>query len=250
MKNKCKKKIILLLLASASASQFIMPVPVSLAQEQFSAAELLPYFRIDFGQAHFFPVKGSPNAVGNKKLHSATNSVVSAGLGLGINFGDKFRSDITWVRHLDPVLKATNNNGEVVKRKPLIDAYFLNLYYEIASNVSIFNPYIGAGVGLARVRDNLSSSLIATDERSSAVHQVTGVNNWQKSSQKISAKNNFAYKFVIGSSFDLNENIKFDLAYNYHDYGKTKSAFDSKKNQIGKTHYRAHVVTAGLRFGM
>jgi opacity protein-like surface antigen len=249
MKNKCKKKIILLLLASASAGQFGLPVPVSLAQEQFSAAELLPYFRIDFGQAHFFPVKGLPNAVGNKKLHSATNSVVSAGLGLGINFGDKFRSDITWVRHLDPVLKATNNNGEVVKRKPLIDAYFLNLYYEIASKVSIFNPYIGAGVGLARVRDNLSSSLIGTDDASRAIRQA-GLYNWQKSSQKIFAKNNFAYKFVIGSSFDLNENVKFDLAYNYHDYGKTKSALDSRKNQIGKTHYRAHVVSAGLRFGM
>lgn len=236
MKNKCKKKIILLLLASASASQFIMPVPVSLAQEQFSAAELLPYFRIDFGQAHFFPVKGSPNAVGNKKLHSTTNSVVSAGLGLGINFGDKFRSDITWVRHLDPVLEATKD-GDIVKRKPVINAYFFNLYYEIASKVSVFNPYIGAGIGLARVSDNLSLSLIDN-------------HNLSRSSQKISAKNNLAYKFVIGSSFDLNESIKFDLAYNYHDYGKTKSAFDSRKNQIGKTHYRAHVVSTGLRFGM
>lgn len=236
MKNKCKKKIILLLLASASAGQFGLPVPVSLAQEQFSAAELLPYFRIDFGQAHFFPVKGSPKAVGNKKLHSTTNSVVSAGLGLGINFGDKFRSDITWVRHLDPVLEATKD-GDIVKRKPVINAYFFNLYYEIASKVSVFNPYIGAGIGLARVSDNLSLSLIDN-------------HNLSRSSQKISAKNNLAYKFVIGSSFDLNESIKFDLAYNYHDYGKTKSAFDSRKNQIGKTHYRAHVVSAGLRFGM
>lgn len=233
MKNKCKKKIILLLLASASAGQFGLPVPVSLAQEQFSAAELLPYFRIDFGQAHFFPVKGSPNAVGNKKLHSTTNSVVSAGLGLGINFGDKFRSDITWVRHLDPVLEATKD-GDIVKRKPVINAYFFNLYYEIASKVSVFNPYIGAGIGLARVSDNLSLSLIDN-------------HNLSRSSQKISAKNNLAYKFVIGSSFDLNESIKFDLAYNYHDYGKTKSAFDSRKNQIGKTHYRAHVVSAGCK---
>ena len=236
MKNKCKKKIILLLLASASAGQFGLPVPVSLAQEQFSAAELLPYFRIDFGQAHFFPVKGSPNAVGNKKLHSTSNTVVSAGLGLGINFGDKFRSDVTWVRHLDPVLEKTKD-GDIVKRKPVINAYFFNLYYEIASKVSVFNPYIGAGIGLARVSDNLSLSLIDN-------------HNLSRSSQKISAKNNFAYKFVIGSSFDLNESIKFDLAYNYHDYGKTKSAFDSRKNQIGKTHYRAHVVSAGLRFGM
>jgi opacity protein-like surface antigen len=174
--------------------------------------------------------------VGNKKLHSTTNSVVSAGLGLGINFGDKFRSDITWVRHLDPVLEATKD-GDIVKRKPVINAYFFNLYYEIASKVSVFNPYIGAGIGLARVSDNLSLSLIDN-------------HNLSRSSQKISAKNNLAYKFVIGSSFDLNESIKFDLAYNYHDYGKTKSAFDSRKNQIGKTHYRAHVVSAGLRFGM
>lgn len=235
MKNKFKKKIILLLLASTSAAQGL-PVPASFAQEQFSAAELLPYFRIDFGQAHFFPVKGSPNAVGNKKLHSTSNTVVSAGLGLGINFGDKFRSDVTWVRHLDPVLEKTKD-GDIVKRKPVINAYFFNLYYEIASKVSVFNPYIGAGIGLARVSDNLSLSLIDN-------------HNLSRSSQKISAKNNFAYKFVIGSSFDLNESIKFDLAYNYHDYGKTKSAFDSRKNQIGKTHYRAHVVSAGLRFGM
>lgn len=236
MKNKVKKKIILLLLASTSATQFGLPVPVSFAQEQFYAAELLPYLRIDFGQAHFFPVKGSPNAVDNKKLHSTSNSIVSAGLGLGLNFGDKFRSDITWVRHLDPVLEKTKD-GDIVKRKPVINAYFFNLYYEIASKVSVFNPYIGAGIGLARVSDNLSLSLIDN-------------HNLSRSSQKISAKNNLAYKFVIGSSFDLNESIKFDLAYNYHDYGKTKSAFDSRKNQIGKTHYRAHVVSAGLRFGM
>ena len=235
MKNKVKKKIILLLLASTSATQFGLPVPVSFAQEQFYAAELLPYLRIDFGQAHFFPVKGSPNAVDNKKLHSTSNSIVSAGLGLGLNFGDKFRSDITWVRHLDPVLEKTKD-GDIVKRKPLINAYFFNLYYEIASKMSIFNPYVGAGLGLARVSDDLSLSLINNN------------NNLTRSSQKITGKNNFAYKFVLGSSFDLNENIKFDLAYNYHDYGKTKSTLDSRKNQIGKTHYKAHVVSVGLGY--
>ena len=237
MKNKVKKKIILLLLASTSVTQFGLPVPVSFAQEQFYAAELLPYLRIDFGQSHFFPVKGSPNAVDNKKLHSTSNSIVSAGLGLGLNFGDKFRSDITWVRHLDPVLEKTKD-GDIVKRKPLINAYFFNLYYEIASKVSIFNPYVGAGIGLARVSDDLSLSLINNN------------NNLSRSSQKITGKNNFAYRFVLGSSFDLNESIKFDLAYNYHDYGKTKSTLDSRKNQIGKTHYKAHVVSVGLRFGV
>jgi len=247
MKNKVRRKPNLLLLTLVGV--LIFSVPNAYSQESFFDPPCLPYLRLDSGQAHFAKVQGS-NITGEKvNLKSTSNLIIGAGVGLGINFGDKFRSDITWVRHLDPVLKATNNNGEVVKRKPLIDAYFLNLYYEIASNVSIFNPYIGAGVGLARVRDNLSSSLIGTDDASRAIRQA-GLYNWQKSSQKIFAKNNFAYKFVIGSSFDLNENVKFDLAYNYHDYGKTKSALDSRKNQIGKTHYRAHVVSAGLRFGM
>jgi len=184
MKNKVKKKIILLLLASTSVTQFGLPVPVSFAQEQFYAAELLPYLRIDFGQAHFSPVKGSPNAVDNKKLHSTSNSIVSAGLGLGLNFGDKFRSDITWVRHLDPVLEKTKD-GDIVKRKPLINAYFFNLYYEIASKVSIFNPYVGAGIGLARVSDDLSLSLINNN------------NNLTRSSQKITLLTSLSWVAVL-----------------------------------------------------
>jgi len=47
----------------------------------------------------------------------------------------------------------------------------------------------------------------------------------------------------------LNERIKFDLSYNYHDYGKSKSQLALDK-QIGKTHYRAHIISAGLRFGL
>lgn len=184
MKNKVKKKIILLLLASTSVTQFGLPVPVSFAQEQFYAAELLPYLRIDFGQSHFFPVKGSPNAVDNKKLHSTSNSIVSAGLGLGLNFGDKFRSDITWVRHLDPVLEKTKD-GDIVKRKPLINAYFFNLYYEIASKVSIFNPYVGAGIGLARVSDDLTLSLINNN------------NNLTRSSQKITLLTSLSWVAVL-----------------------------------------------------
>jgi len=52
----------------------------------------------------------------------------------------------------------------------------------------------------------------------------------ERKSQKIKLKNNFAYKFIFSSSFDLSESTKFDLEYSYHDYGRTKSALDSKQN--------------------
>jgi opacity protein-like surface antigen len=208
----------------------------ALAENHFINSEVLPYLRIDSGWAQFQRVNGLNTINGNSKLKSKTNNVVGAGIGVGINFGDKIRSDLTWSHHLQPELHSENNNTSV-KRKPLIDAYFFNLYYETGIRFSIFNPYIGAGAGLATVKDKLS-------------YLVINNNTVNSGSYPINRKNNFAYKFIIGSAFDLNERIKFDLSYNYHDYGKTKARIDLLGKQIGKTHYRAHIINAGLRFGL
>jgi opacity protein-like surface antigen len=208
----------------------------ALAENHFINSEVLPYFRIDSGLVQFQRVNGLNTINENSKLKSKTSNIVGAGLGVGVNFGDKIRSDITWSRHLQPELYSENNNTSV-KRKPLIDAYFLNLYYETGIQFSIFNPYIGAGVGLATVKDKLSYLAINNN----------AVDKW---SYTINRKNNFAYKLMIGSAFDLNERIKLDLSYNYHDYGKTKSGIDLLGKQIGKTHYHAHIISAGVRFGL
>ena len=44
--------------------------------------------------------------------------------------------------------------------EPNIEAYFFNLYYEIGSRISVFNPYIVPGVSLSRTSDKLSMSII------------------------------------------------------------------------------------------
>jgi len=214
----------------------LMSASSSFAENNFLNSEVLPYFRLDSGWATFEKVKGSGSQGSNSKLKSKTNPVVGAGIGLGINFGDKVRSDITWSHHINPTLK-TDNSSYKVKRKPVIDAYFLNIYYELGNLVSIFNPYLGAGAGVAAVKDKLIVSNINN-------------NGAQSTSEVISRKNNFAYKFIIGSAFNLNDNIKFDMSYSFNDYGKTKSRTNALNNQIGKTHYKAHIISAGLRFGM
>ncbi len=61
--------------------------------------------------------------------------------------------------NLHPVFSASENGGKV-KCEPNIEAYFFNLYYKIGSRISVFNPYIGAGVGLSRISDKLSMSII------------------------------------------------------------------------------------------
>jgi opacity protein-like surface antigen len=239
MKNKSTIKLILL----TGISLILIPTHKVFAQieyqneykNEYIESKILPYFRIDFGKAKLLNTQGSSIAIKNRNLTSEINTTTAAGIGLGINLGDKLRSDINWIHHLHPILRASEN-GNKVKREPNIEAYFFNLYYEIGSKISVFNPYIGGGVGLSRVSDKLSTSII--EDKSI-----------ERASQQISTKNNFAYKFIFGSSFDLSESAKFDLEYNYHDYGRTKPALDSKENQIGKTHYRSNGISFGLRFG-
>ena len=225
-----KSKKIIILLSS------LLPAFSTVADSLFISSEILPYFRVDSGWSQFQQVKGLKTFNSTGKLKSDTNTIVGAGIGLGINFGDKIRSDFTWSRHLQPKLHSKNSTTSV-ERKPLIDAYFLNLYYETGIQLSIFNPYIGVGAGVAKVKDKLSISVVSKSRAFSDCYLIKH-------------KNNFAYKFILGSAFDLNERIKFDLSYNYHDYGKTKAQVNSRNKQIGKTQYRAHIVSAGIRLGM
>jgi len=206
---------------------------VVLYKEPSPLAVVLPYFRVDSGFSRFENVKG---AEGGNKVKSNNHSVAGAGLGLGVNFGDKVRSDMTWTRHINPIMQATYGSKKA-QREPVIDAYTVNLYYELGNVISVFHPYLGIGGGVATVKDNLYFTDLST-------------NNTTTSNTSIGKKNNFAYKFIAGSTFDLNEKIKFDLSYNYSDYGRSKSYLAANTQQLGKTHYRAHAISAGLRFGM
>ncbi len=234
MKNKLRNKRNLL--SSTLVGVIIFSALNAYSQESFSEPLCLPYLRLDSGQAHFAKINAS-NVKGERvNLKSTSNLIMGAGVGLGINFGDKFRSDIVWFRHLDPVLEVSNNK-DIVKRKPKIDAYFANLYYEAITNLGIFNPYVGAGIGFTKIKDRLDISSINNNQLTREVYMVKG-------------RSNFAYRFVVGSTFDLNEKIIFDLSYSYQDYGRTKSKLDKTQKQIGKNHYRSHIIGCGLRIGI
>ncbi len=218
-----------------SSVGLLMYSSICLAETDCTDCTLLPYFRIDSGFGKFENLKGTSVQGASSKLTSTIHSTVGAGLGIGINFGDKVRSDITWSRHINPVLHS-DSTTRTITRRPLVDVYFLNFYYELGNLISIFHPYVGAGVGVATLKDKLSILPIGGNDV--AVSEV------------VSKKNNFAYKFAVGSAFDLNDSIKFDISYSFNDYGKTKSRLDILGNQLGKSRYRASIVSAGLRFGM
>ena len=105
-------------------------------------------------------------------------------------------------------------------------SYMLNGYFDIPTYTA-FHPYIGAGIGMAQVKNRMA--FLNTDTITKR------------------RENNFAYQLMAGVAYNLNYHWTLDLGYRYVDNGDTswdiaggaaKIDFDSKEHQI----------TAGVRY--
>jgi opacity protein-like surface antigen len=193
--------------------------------------EIMPYLRIDSGWSKFTDIRSKNKDINSVKLKSNAANMISAGVGLGFDFGDNLRSDISFTRHLNPKLYS-NSRDFKISRKPLIDAYFFNLYYETDLRLLMFKPYIGASIGLSNIKDKIT-------------YETTRENSIKRNSSIVKNKMNLAYRLMIGSAFEISPNVKLDLAYHYSDYGKSGSNI-----YINKVRYTAHSLSLGIRFGV
>lgn len=75
-----------------------------------------------------------------------------------------------------------------------------NIYYDFFTGTNL-TPYVGAGIGYARLKNNLDDS----DGTSFA-----------------KSNNNFAWNVGVGFNYALTENLDIDVSYRFTDYGKVK----------------------------
>ena len=87
-----------------------------------------------------------------------------------------------------------------------------NLYYDIDTGTK-FTPYIGGGVGYARVKSKAK------------VYGSTPYGDINMSST--SHDNNFAWQLGFGVSYAVNDKWDIDLGYRYSDYGNAKDSIAS-----------------------
>lgn len=80
----------------------------------------------------------------------------------------------------------------------------VNMYYDIDTGTK-FTPYVGAGIGYARVESKVSLPEVGASKKSS--------------------DNNLAWQIGAGVSYALNDNISFDAGYRYTDYGNVKDSY-------------------------
>ncbi len=185
-----------------------------------------PYIRIDSGWYKFDDVS-VPNLRDNTANKIKTDIKQTLGIGIGAKF-KIIRLDLTYNYHISPFFtsrRATNNY--VMRRSATIDTYLFNLYCDINDVFSNFTPYIGAGIGISKIKDR--------------------VLNFITTKTHIPSKYNLAHKITIGGGFDLNENIKLDISYNFINYGKSNSII-IEHLEYGKTTYKGHMINVGVRW--
>jgi opacity protein-like surface antigen len=205
----------LLLVAAATAA---------LSTSAMADSENMFYLRGDLGAGMFQKAKDKSTGL---KMKSKTS--MSLDLGVGYYVMDNMRGDLVFVHHFNPEMKKGGNATTVsAKHKANIETLMLKGYVDVAE-VSVAKIFVGAGVGFAQISEKIT---------------------WgDNTSLKAKKKNNMAYSLALGSGFDLADGVKGDVAYNFSDFGKTKSAKEvGDDTECAKTSYRSHSVKFGVRF--
>lgn len=194
------------------------------------------YLRVDVGTARFNKEKDSRTGL---KLKS--NTAFIGDIGVGNYIAENFRADLTLGTTSSGKLKKSGNvNGANISasHKPNITRLLINGYVDL-SNVEMFDIFAGAGIGAAMLKEKVSYSSI-----------TSGVTI----STSYSSKNttNFIYKLTLGTSAQISDGVKAELAYSWISDGQTKGGNvnlpDLGNNQVKGTRYQSHNLTAGFRF--
>jgi opacity protein-like surface antigen len=167
-----------------------------------------------------FPPDPSNNTLGNGMI---------GGLGVGIK-RDWIRTDLTADYLSDMKYQGTVVAPNDVTAKMSAWSVLLNGYLDLGSWYRV-SPYIGAGVGAARVR--------VSDFQSTATPPFTaGASNSQW---------NFAWAAMAGVGYTISPNVVADVGYRYLNLGDTKSATDPSGYMTFKN-IASHQVRVGLRW--
>ncbi len=98
-----------------------------------------------------------------------------------------------------------------------------NVYFDFNTGTE-FTPYVGAGIGYARLKNTLSDTEYSISKSS----------------------NNFAWNIGAGVSYAVNRDVDIDLSYRFADYGKVKYNYGQELE--GKVKQRGNEFNLGVRF--
>ena len=117
-----------------------------------------------------------------------------------------------------------STTGDVSQGSQIYRSYMLNGYFDIPTYTPV-HPYVGVGVGLARVKNRLAI--------------LTGPSVTKR------RETNVAYQLMGGIGYNITRNWTLDVGYRWVDNGKSTWHTDAGKVKFGSTENQ---FTAGLRY--
>ena len=157
---------------------------------------------------------------------------IALGLKAPLNYG-ALRTEIEYSRNGNAKKSHTDEYGDKYETKLESQSFLFNAYYDFDTHTA-FTPYVGGGLGFARLKSSI---------------------NWDEFPEDNGSMKNthFAWQLGAGVAYDINEHVALDLGYRYIDYGdfdKSSSYGDDwgTETSTDKIESKAHEIMLGLRY--
>jgi opacity protein-like surface antigen len=194
------------------------------------------YVKMGVGLNQISPIHFQTNDLNGKIKLASRFPLIQVGTGYDLT--ESIRTELSLDHYFlflsDEV--STNASGDAFKLnyKTKISAAMLNGYKDI-TNLGIFTPFIGGGIGVSFLQDKATG--IGTNTESEISEIIIPMY-----SQKVYR---FAYKLTAGVDIDLTDNSTIELSYNYLNLGRNKPRM--LESMIARD-YLVHNLTTSVRF--
>lgn len=194
------------------------------------------YVKMGVGLNQISPIHFQTNDLNGKIKLASRFPLIQVGTGYDLT--ESIRTELSLDHYFlflsDEV--STNASGDAFKLnyKTKISAAMLNGYKDI-TNLGIFTPFIGGGIGVSFLQDKATG--IGTNTESGISEIIIPMY-----SQKVYR---FVYKLTAGVDIDLTDNSTIELSYNYLNLGRNKPRM--LESMIARD-YLVHNLTTSVRF--
>jgi opacity protein-like surface antigen len=234
------KVIALTLLSAACTPVFAQAADMAPRPPVISAEQVMPdetgagwYLRGDVGFARNVAPTLSWQSTSYSNRTTADSGTFD--LGFGYRFSESLRSDVTLDfltdHHVSGTLSATQSDRVTQESGALL----LNGYYDFAKFMAV-TPYIGAGIGVARVvTDPLSRSVSGTPTYTFA-----------SATQYV-----MTAAAMAGLSFDIGRGLQADIGYKFNWIDKTRTGSETTGALSGPVNigdFSSHQIRVGLKY--
>jgi opacity protein-like surface antigen len=168
-------------------------------------------------------------------------------VGVGYYVTDKIRAEANFVKpwfgkeNITQASTLTPGGANSYKGKltSQVNSAQVKGYYDAFDISDMGKAYVGAGLGWSQIKAKFNTKDLAVN------------------TVKTKNKSTFAWTLAVGAAFDVVDEVKLGLEYNYQDFGHVKNPLvapsgstNQNGNNVGKVTFHGHAIVAKLMFNI